>query len=146
MYKRQIQTTAALNSGNSGGPLINIYGQVIGVNNMKIMSSETTVEGLGFAIPSTTAQRVVNALITEGTVEHPVLGITCYAVTAGDQDGNPVDGIYVVTVDANSDAAAQGLQPGDIITSLNGSPVYQVCLLYTSDVYKRQLLNCLDVK
>lgn len=121
-----IQTTAALNSGNSGGPLINIYGQVIGVNNMKIMSSETTVEGLGFAIPSTTAQRVVNALITEGTVEHPVLGITCYAVTAGDQDGNPVDGIYVVTVDANSDAAAQGLQPGDIITSLNGSPVYQV--------------------
>ena len=121
-----IQTTAALNSGNSGGPLINIYGQVIGVNNMKIMSSETTVEGLGFAIPSTTAQRVVNALITEGKVEHPVMGITCYAVTAGDQEGNQVSGIYVVTVGENSDAAAQGLQPGDIITAFNGSPVYQV--------------------
>lgn len=121
-----IQTTAALNSGNSGGPLINIYGQVIGVNNMKIMSSETTVEGLGFAIPSTTAQRVVNALIAEGKVEHPVLGITCYAVTAGDYEGNEVDGIFVVTVDENSDAAAQGLQPGDIITAFNGNPVYQV--------------------
>ena len=121
-----IQTTAALNSGNSGGPLINIYGQVIGVNNMKIMSSETTVEGLGFAIPSTTAQRVVNALITEGKVEHPVLGITCYAVTAGDYEGNQADGIFVVTVDENSDAAAQGLQPGDIITAFNGNPVYQV--------------------
>ena len=121
-----IQTTTALNSGNSGGPLINIYGQVVGVNNMKIMSSETTVEGLGFAIPSTTAQRVVNALITEGEVEHPVLGITCYAVTAGDQEGNEVDGIYVVSVSAGSDAAAQGLQPGDIITALNGQSVHQV--------------------
>ena len=121
-----IQTTAALNSGNSGGPLINIYGQVVGVVNMKIMSSDTTVEGLGFAIPSTKAQQVVNALITEGKVEHPVLGITCYAVTAGDYEGNEVDGVYVVTVDENSDAAAQGLQPGDIITAFNGSPVYQV--------------------
>ena len=120
-----IQTTTALNSGNSGGPLINIYGQVIGVNNMKLMSSETTVEGLGFAIPSTTAQRVVNALAAEGVVEHPVMGITCYGVTAGDQEGNPVDGIYVVTVNPASDAARQGLQPGDIITAVNGQPVYQ---------------------
>mgnify|MGYP000137481643 CR=1 FL=1 len=46
-----IQTTAALNSGNSGGPLLNIYGQVVGVNNMKMVSSSTTVEGLGFAVP-----------------------------------------------------------------------------------------------
>ena len=84
------------------------------------------MEGLGFAIPSTTAQRVVNALITEGEVEHPVLGITCYAVTAGDQEGNEVDGIYVVSVSAGSDAAAQGLQPGDIITALNGQSVHQV--------------------
>ncbi len=121
-----IQTTAALNSGNSGGPLINIYGQVIGINNMKIMSSETTVEGLGFAIPTTTAQRVVNALAAYGEVEHPVMGITCYAVTAGDQDGNEISGIYVATVSPASDAWAQGLTPGDIITAVNGQSVYQV--------------------
>ena len=66
------------------------------------------------------------AMITEGEVEHPVLGITCYAVTAGDQEGNEVDGIYVVSVSAGSDAAAQGLQPGDIITALNGQSVHQV--------------------
>lgn len=115
-----IQTTAALNSGNSGGPLINAYGQVIGVNNMKIMSSSTTVEGLGFAIPSVTAQEVTNALISTGVVEHPVIGITCYGVTAGGQEGYEVEGIYVVTVGGNSDAMTQGLLPGDIITAVNG--------------------------
>lgn len=121
-----IQTTAALNSGNSGGPLINIYGQVIGVNNMKIMSSSTTVEGLGFAIPSATAQKVTNLLATDGVVEHPVIGITCYGVTAGGQEGYEVSGILVVTVGANTDAYAQGLREGDIITALNGQAVYQV--------------------
>ena len=115
-----IQTTAALNSGNSGGPLINAYGQVIGVNNMKIMSSSTTVEGLGFAIPSVTAQEVTNALISTGVVEHPVIGITCYGVTVGGQEGYEVEGIYVVTVSGNSDAMTQGLLPGDIITAVNG--------------------------
>jgi serine protease Do len=121
-----IQTTTALNSGNSGGPLINIYGQVIGVNNMKIMSSETTVEGLGFAIPSTTAQRVANSLARIGSVEHPVIGITCYAVTAGGQDGAEVNGILVATVDAASDAYAAGLEPGDIIIAIDGQTVEQV--------------------
>ena len=120
-----IQTTAALNSGNSGGPLINAYGQVIGVNNMKIMSSSTTVEGLGFAIPSVTAQEVANALISTGVVEHPVIGITCYGVTGG-QDGYAVDGLYVVTVSENSDALVQGLLPGDIITAVNGVPCVSV--------------------
>jgi serine protease Do len=117
-----IQTTAALNSGNSGGPLINCYGQVIGVNNMKIMSSSTTVEGLGFAIPSTTAQEVTNALISTGVVEHPVIGITCYSTTASATDGTEIDGVYVATVSANSDAAAKGLAVGDIITAVNGVP------------------------
>ncbi len=119
-----IQTTAALNSGNSGGPLINSYGQVIGVNNMKIMSSSTTVEGLGFAIPSSTTQEVANALISEGTVEHPVIGITCYGVSANDEYA--VDGVCIATVSAGSDAQAKGLEVGDIITAVNGVPCTSV--------------------
>ncbi len=115
-----IQTTAALNSGNSGGPLINSYGQVIGVNNMKIMSSSTTVEGLGFAIPSSTVQEVANALISDGTIEHPVIGITCYGVTANDEYA--VSGVCIATVSAGSDAEAKGLEVGDIITAVNGIP------------------------
>lgn len=121
-----IQTNAALNSGNSGGPLINVYGQVIGVNNMKLVDTEVTVEGMGFAIPSATAKRITDSLIQYGEVEHPLIGITCYAVTAGDYEGNEIDGVYVYTVSAGSDAAAKGLTEGDIITHLNGTRIYQV--------------------
>ena len=121
-----IQTTAALNSGNSGGPLINIYGQVIGVNNMKIMSSATTVEGLGFAIPSATARSVANALISTGTVEHPVIGITCFGVTDTGPERFGATGVLVVTVNENSDAYRQGMQVNDIITAVNGQSVASV--------------------
>ena len=121
-----IQTNTALNSGNSGGPLINIYGQVIGINNMKIMSTESTIEGMGFAIPTTTAQKVLRQIIAFGEVEHPVIGITCYAVTAGDMDGNEIDGVFVYTISPDCDAAAQGMQVGDIITHINGQRIYQV--------------------
>lgn len=121
-----IQTTAALNSGNSGGPLINIYGQVIGVNNMKIMSSATTVEGLGFAIPSTTARSVTNSLISTGVVEHPVIGITCFGVTDTDPKGYGATGVLVVTINEGSDACQQGMQAGDIITAINGQSVATV--------------------
>ncbi len=121
-----IQTTAALNSGNSGGPLINIYGQIVGINNMKVISTETTVEGLGFAIPATTVCRVVNSLLASGSVEHPVIGITCYSVSGTDDDGNAITGLYVVTVNAASDALQQGLWVGDIITALNGEDIASV--------------------
>ena len=121
-----IQTTAPLNSGNSGGPLFNMYGQVIGINNLKMVDTEVTVEGMGFAIPTTTAKRVTDAIIQYGEVEHPVIGITCYAVTAGDAEGHEMDGVCVVTVVPGSDAAAQGLMVDDIITHINGQRIYQV--------------------
>ena len=121
-----IQTTAALNEGSSGGPLINIYGQVVGIDNMKIMSSTSTVEGLGFSIPSKTVQRVVNALCADGEIGHPVIGITCYAVSVDADEGIGADGLYVASIFSDSDAAAQGLQEGDIITAIDGQPVRQV--------------------
>lgn len=121
-----LQTTAALNEGSSGGPLINLYGQVIGIDNMKIMSSTSTVEGLGFSIPSKTVRRVVNALCADGEIGHPVIGITCYAVSVTADEGIGADGLYVATIFSNSDAAIQGLQVGDIITAIDGQPIRQV--------------------
>lgn len=121
-----LQTTTALNVGNSGGPLINSYGQVVGVVNMKLIDPESGIEGMGFAIPSTVAKRITDTLVSDGEVEHPVIGITCYTASAGDHEGAEIDGLFVVTVAPNSDAAAAGLMEGDIITHVDGIPVHSV--------------------
>lgn len=116
-----IQTTAALNSGNSGGPLLNIYGQVVGINNMKMVSSSTTVEGLGFAVPTTTAKEIIEALAKDGGISRPVLGITCYGVdeeTA--QKKGTRAGLVIAKVNEKSDCAAKGLKAGDLITAIDG--------------------------
>ncbi|MCL2343110.1 MAG: trypsin-like peptidase domain-containing protein [Firmicutes bacterium] len=120
-----LQTNAALNEGNSGGPLLNMYGQVIGITNMKMMSSYTTIEGIGFAIPATSIQPVVDALIADGAVKGiPALGVTVVAVdsTAQELYGIPA-GLYVNGVIQTSDAYKQGMQVGDIITEVNGKAV-----------------------
>lgn len=109
-----IQTTAALNSGNSGGALINAAGQVVGITNMKMMDEEETIEGLGFAIPTATAKEVVDSIIAQGFYPgRPVLGIR---VSNRSRELGLPPGAYVETVDANSDAYAQGLRPGDVLT------------------------------
>ena len=94
-----IQTNAALNSGNSGGPLINCYGQVIGINTMKIgtFSDEAGVEGLGFAIPSVTVKEIVDQLITQGYVSgRPVLPLTGEWVSAFHQQFRHIPaGLYI---------------------------------------------------
>ena len=116
-----IQTTAALNSGNSGGPLLNIYGQVVGINNMKMVSSSTTVEGLGFAVPSTTAKEIVETLAKDGGISRPVLGITCYGVDEETAKKNDTKaGLVVAKVNEKSDCAAKGLKAGDLITAIDG--------------------------
>lgn len=125
-----LQTTAPLNSGNSGGPLINTCGLVVGVNNMKMSTDPTDpytapAEGLGFAIPSRTVKATVEALIRYGEVKHPALGITCYAVIAG-VDGATVSGVMVDSVTAGSGAAAAGLAAGDIITAVEGQDISTV--------------------
>lgn len=116
-----IQTTAALNSGNSGGPLLNLYGQVVGINNMKMVSSSTTVEGLGFAVPTTTAKEVIEELAKNGGISRPVLGVTCYGVDPDMAKKNDTkSGLVVASVNQASDCSAKGLQVGDIITEIDG--------------------------
>ena len=116
-----IQTTAALNSGNSGGALINVYGQVVGITNMKMMSYYDTIEGLGFAIPTTTAKSVVDQLIELGYVSgKPALGVTVLAQSA---DGDTPDGLFVTDVAKASDAYAKGIRAGYVITAVDSQEV-----------------------
>ena len=132
-----IQTNAALNSGNSGGPLLNCYGQVVGINTMKIgdYMSEAGVEGLGFAVPSTTVKDVVEQLIAKGHVSgRPTIGITGQEISAFDQHYYRIpQGIYITEVDENSDAAKKGICPGDILLQADGVRITD------ADVLKEQL-------
>ena len=125
-----IQTNAALNSGNSGGPLINCYGQVIGINTMKIgdYMSSAGVEGLGFALPSTTVVEVVGQLINQGYVSgRPYLGFTGEPVSALYQYYYRLPaGMFITEVTSGSNADIQGLESGDILISLDGTTVTTV--------------------
>jgi len=122
-----IQTNAALNSGNSGGPLINCYGQVIGINTIKMSSyaSSTTVEGLGFAIPITAAKPILDELILNGYVAgRPAIGIQGTTLDVRTQFfyGLP-SGVGVNAVDERSDAYAKGLMPDDVIVGVNSTKI-----------------------
>ena len=118
-----IQTNAAINSGNSGGPLINCYGQVIGINTLKISDSASSagVEGLGFAIPSATVKEIVDQLIGQGYVSgRPSLGITGEGVSNFYQHYYRMPaGLYITEIDPNSDAAVKGIVTGDILLSID---------------------------
>lgn len=120
-----IQTTAALNSGNSGGALVNSAGQVIGVTNMKMMSDYQTIEGLGFAIPTVWAKEVVDTLMADGAMTgRPTMGITCYALPSEEAALYGCShGIYVDTVISHGPADKAGLLPSDIIITCNGRDV-----------------------
>lgn len=123
-----IQTTAALNSGNSGGALLNDRGQVVGITNMKMTSYSGSVEGLGFAIPTNTVKTIVDDLIAYGHVPgYPTLGIL--GSTMDEQRAAAsglVVGVYVQSVTAGSDAEKQGMHAGDVITECNGQAVTSV--------------------
>ena len=122
-----IQTNAALNSGNSGGPLIDRFGHIIGINTMKIGDSMSAagVEGLGFAIPSATVVDVIAQIIDQGYVSgRPTVGISGEPVSALYQYYYRLPaGLFLNVVVEGSDAAGQGLMPGDILISLNGKSV-----------------------
>ena len=120
-----LQTNTAINEGNSGGALFNMYGQVIGITNMKMMSSYSSVEGIGFAIPSGTVKGMVESIVRTGKVEgRPSIGITVGAVPENAKEEYELpDGLYVSGVTENSDAEKQGMKTGDIVTEVNGIPV-----------------------
>ena len=125
-----IQTDAAINPGNSGGPLLNDRGEVIGVNT----AIRADAQGLGFAIPIETAQRVAQQLFTKGKVEHPYLGVQMVDLTPSlrkeiNQDSDTKlkvkqdQGVLVVRVFDGSPAAQAGMQQGDIIQKIDGKQV-----------------------
>ena len=117
-----IQTNAALNSGNSGGPLINEYGQVVGLNVIKMSSSYFSIEGLGFAIPSSTMDRVVDDLLAVGEVlPQPLLGLSVRLEATQLSDGSR--GLEVVEVTPGGASDRAGIRVGDYVTSAEGHPL-----------------------
>ena len=122
-----IQTNAALNSGNSGGPLINCYGQVIGINTMKIgtFTDRAGVEGLGFAIPSTTVKEIVDQLIQQGYVSgRPTLGIQGETLSSFYQYYYRFPaGMLITHVDPGSYAHFYGIESGDILMGINDTTI-----------------------
>lgn len=117
-----IQTNAALNSGNSGGPLINGRGQVVGINTIKMSSAYSNIEGLGFAIPSATIKRLVNDLLSVGEIlPEPVLGVT--VLSLGTRLGEELWGVEVQEVAQGSPAEAAGVRTGDYVVAAGGIAV-----------------------
>ena len=119
-----IQTDAAINQGNSGGPLVNLAGDVIGINNMIVRGSGggAIAEGLGFAIPVNTAQAVASQILDHGYFSRPFMGISYQAITPDIADTYHLPaqwGVYVTRVASGSPASNAGLQADDIITSIN---------------------------
>ena len=137
-----IQTNAALNSGNSGGPLINCYGQVIGINTMKIGTFTDTagVEGLGFAIPSTQVKEIVDQIISQGYVSgRPTLGISGEALSTFYQHYYRMPaGLYITEVESGSDAARKGIQEGDMLLYLGDARITSMDDLRTA-LYEREV-------
>ena len=118
-----IQTDAAINHGNSGGPLVNLAGEVIGINTLIVRNtgSGDVAEGLGFAIPVNTAQAVAQQIIQKGYFARPYVGINFQPITpdiAARYNLPAQWGVYVMKVSENSPASAAGLQQGDIITKV----------------------------
>ena len=121
-----IQTDAAINQGNSGGPLVDLAGEVIGINTLIVRNSGTgtVAEGLGFAIPIDTAAAMADQIIQNGYVAHPYLGISYQPISpdiAAAYNLPAQWGAYITKVTANSPASGANLQTGDIITAINGT-------------------------
>lgn len=144
-----IQTDAAINPGNSGGPLINFAGQVIGINSMKLStsSSGTSVEGMGFAIPSDQVVDVVNKLVKDGKITRPAIGIglvNLSEVTADDQKStlkipdSVTGGVVVMSLTKKGPAGTAGLKKYDVIVGIDGKKVTTQADL-REELYKHKL-------
>ena len=123
-FKRFIQTDAAINPGNSGGPLVNMAGQVVGINTA-IATRRGSYDGVGFAIPSDTARKIYNAIISSGGVRRGAIGVSFY-----NQNNEALlrsfgadHGVVVNSVESGSPAERAGLKMGDVILSVDGKPI-----------------------
>ncbi|MBP2033939.1 serine protease Do [Clostridium algifaecis] len=117
-----IQTDAAINPGNSGGPLCNSNGEVIGINSLKMGTSENA-EGMGFAISINEAKSIINTLMNKGKVARPYLGI--YGESVASEDSK-IHGIYIQEVERESGAARAGIKPTDILLEFDGKKVLRL--------------------
>lgn len=124
-----IQTDAAINHGNSGGPLLDITGKVIGINVAVVRTADSSgdvAEGLGFAIPSNTAKEISDQIINKGAVERPYIGISYQLLNpqlAAAYNLSRESGLYITDVSAGSPAEKSGIQPGDIVVKFDGTDV-----------------------
>jgi len=125
LYQDFIQTDASINFGNSGGPLVNIEGEVIGINS----AVNAQADGIGFAIPINLAKDVSEALISEGKVVRGFLGVRPQEITrelAEASDLGDTEGIIIASVEADTPASKAGIEPGDVITDFDGVSVTSV--------------------
>lgn len=127
-----IQTDAAINPGNSGGALINLAGQVIGINSMKISNSDASVEGIGFAIPSQTVTSIIKQLEQNGKVERPAMGVTLedlsnvpsfYQQSELNLPSDVKSGVVIMSVESGTAAAKAGLKKYDVIVEIDGKKI-----------------------
>ena len=149
-----IQTDAAINPGNSGGALVNSAGQVIGINSMKLAQSSdgTSVEGMGFAIPSNEVVTIVNELVKKGKITRPQLGVRVVALNGIPEayrsrlkiKSNLKNGIYVASINKNSSASRAGMKSGDVITAVDGKKVDDVSSLH-SILYSHKVGDTVNV-
>ncbi|MDD5018286.1 MAG: trypsin-like peptidase domain-containing protein [Eubacteriales bacterium] len=147
-----IQTDAAINPGNSGGPLINMDGEVIGINTLKSYiagyddyGQSISTEGIGFAIPITSAIPIIEQLISEGSIERPGIGISCLVDETNyyNPSGAP-EGVTVVDIVEGGPADLAGIEPSDIITTMEGTPVKTVEEL-TMIIYLHHVGDVIDI-
>jgi len=121
-----MQTDCAINSGNSGGALFNLYGEVIGITNAKYSSnssSEASIDNIGFAIPINKARRIAESIIEKGYISKPYIGVSVITVSAETQSYGLPQGAAVKEITKDSPAAAAGLAVNDIITHVNGKEI-----------------------
>ena len=121
-----IQTDCAINSGNSGGALFNLYGEVIGITNAKYSgnsNSGASIDNIGFAIPMNRVRSIVDSIIEKGYVVKPYIGVTIMDVSAETQSYGLPQGASIRTIEEDSPAAKAGLQVNDIVTHVNGEQI-----------------------
>ena len=122
-----IQSDCAINAGNSGGALFNLYGEVIGITNAKYSSSssssEASIDNIGFAIPLNHVKNIVKSIIETGSITKPYIGVTVSSVSSEAQGYGLPTGAAVRSVEADSPAAKAGLEENDIITEVDGTAI-----------------------